>query len=450
MTGPLEKSAQRTRRARTAWWVAALVIAVLAVGIAFAARSRRPPVGASGSMAGMSTASGSRAPGTVELSSAQMRNLGITFGTVERRELTEEVSTIGTVTIDEGRVAQVAPRFAGFAERLWVDFTGAPVVRGQPMIEIYSPEVVVVEQEMLAARALGAAMQTPAVPGVPASSTDLSAAARTRLRSWDVPEAEIEDVLRAGSPRRTVTLRAPMSGVVTEKTVVLGQAVTVGQPLYTIADLSEVWVMAEVREADAARVRVGASANVELASQPGRVWTGRVTYVYPTLDTQNRAVRARVAVANPSKLLKPGMYATVRLSSPSREALTVPSSAVVRTGERNIVFVEAGSGRLAPRDVTVGRTAGALTEVLAGVEPGERVVTSAQFIVSSESNLAEVMRGMMAQTGAGDTMTSQDMNSMPGMQRKDTTSGDLKNRGADMRGMKGMPAAPKATPEKKP
>ena len=390
--------------AKSKWRIAALVIAAVVAGIAFAMRSRKAAANAMNGMAGMGAASSSHAAGTVELSSAQIRNLGITFGTVERRELTEEVSTIGTVTIDEARVAQVAPRFAGFAERLHVGFTGASVVRGQPMIEIYSPEVVVVEQELLSSRTLGAATQMPAVPGVPASSTDLSAAARARLRSWDVSDAQIDDVLKTGSPRRTVTLFAPMSGVVTDKTVVLGQAVAAGQPLYAIADLSVVWVIAAVREADAARVRVGAAAKVELTSQPGRFWAGRVTYVYPTLDTQTRAVRARIAVANTKGMLKPGMYATVRLSSPAREALTVPSSAVVRTGERDIVFVEMEGGHIAPRDVTVGRAAGDLTEVLAGLEPGQRVVTSAQFIVSSESNLAEVMRGMMAQTGAGDAV----------------------------------------------
>ncbi|MFI5243509.1 MAG: efflux RND transporter periplasmic adaptor subunit [Gemmatimonadales bacterium] len=387
---------------KSKWWVVALVIAAVAAGIAFAVRSRKPTVVAMDGMAGMAgkgAASSAHAAGTVKLSPAQMRDLGITFGTAERRELADEVSTIGTVAIDEARVAQVASRFAGFAEHLHVDFVGASVVRGEPMIEIYSPAVVVVEQEMLSARALGAATQTPTVPGVPASSTDLGAAARARLRSWEVSDAEIEDVLRAGTPRRTVTLYAPMSGVVTEKSVVLGQAVAESQPLYSIADLSVVWVMAAVREADAARVKVGAAASVELTSQPGRSWTGHVTYVYPTLDSQTRAVRARIAVANTRGMLKPGMYATVRLSSSAREALTVPSSAVVRTGERDIVFVEMESGRLEPRDVTVGRTAGDLTEVLAGVEPGQRVVTSAQFIVSSESNLAEVMRGMMAQQG---------------------------------------------------
>lgn len=405
MTRPVEKGASRTPRARAAWWVATLVAAAIIAGMVFAIRSRKPAAVAPSDMSGMNMTRGTNAAGTADLSAAQVRNLGITYGTVERRELTDEVSTIGTIGIDESRLAQVAPRFSGFVQRLHVDFTGASVARGQPMIEIYSPDVVAAEQELLSTRTLGSSIQTPAVPGVPASSTDLSAAARARLRSWDVSDAEIEAALRTGRPRRTVTLYAPISGVVTEKSVVLGQAVTLGQPLYTIADLSDVWVMAEVREADAGRVRVGAAASVELTSQPGRLWKGRVTYVYPTLDTQARAVRARIAVANPSGLLKPGMYATVQLSSPAREALTVPSSAVVRTGDRDIVFVELDGGRLAPRDVTIGRTARDLTEVLAGVDPGQRVVTSAQFIVSSESNLAEVMRGMMAQTGSGDALT---------------------------------------------
>jgi Cu(I)/Ag(I) efflux system membrane fusion protein len=434
MTSQQDHTVKWTRRAHAMWWIAGLVTALLVAAMAVVVYSRgssrqpRAAVDAGRTMSGMPGTNASSQPGTagsVELSATQLRNLGVTFGTVEQRMLTDQVRTIGTVTVVEGHVAQIAPRFAGFAERLHVDFTGAAVARGQPMIELYSPEVVAAEQELLSARALGRAMESPAVPGVPASSTDLSTAARTRLRSWNVSDAEIEDVLRTGTARRTVTLYAPISGVVTEKTVVLGQAVAIGQPLYTIADLSEVWVMAEVREADAARVRVGAAADVELASEPGRVWKGRVTYVYPTLDTQNRTVRARIGVANASGLLKPGMYTTVRLSSPMREALTIPSSAVVRTGERSVVFIDMGSGRLAPRDVIIGRSAGELTEVLAGVEPGQRVVTSAQFIVSSESNLAEVMRGMIAQTGAGDAVKSQDM--------------------------KGMPATPpSATPEKKP
>ncbi|MDQ6827539.1 MAG: efflux RND transporter periplasmic adaptor subunit [Gemmatimonadota bacterium] len=406
-------------------------------------------------MPGMAAASGASAGGSVELSAGQMRELGITVGTVERRMLTDEIRTIGTVSVNEGRVAQVVPKFPGFAERLRVDFTGASVARGQPMIELYSPEVIAAEQELMSASALRRVMEGSAVPGVPASSTDLVAAARMRLRLWDVPDAEVDEVLRTGRPRRTVTLFAPIAGVVTEKTVVRGQSVPMGQALYTISDLSEVWVIADVREADAGRIRIGATADVELSSMPGRDWKGHVSYLYPTLDAMNRTVRARVVVANTNGVLKPGMYATVRLSSPSHEALTVPSSAVVRTGSRSVVFVDLGSGRLAPRDITIGRTAGDLTEILAGAEPGQRVVTSAQFLLSSESNLAEVMRGMIAQTGAGDQRQMADMKAMPGMKATPAQrdSSVLREKGADMRGMKDMPAVtpsrPK-TPEKKP
>ncbi|HSU92901.1 MAG TPA: efflux RND transporter periplasmic adaptor subunit, partial [Gemmatimonadaceae bacterium] len=280
----------------------------------------------------------------VELSPTAQREFGITFGTVERRRLTDELRTIGTVTIDERRVAQLAPKFSGFAERLYVDAAGAPVRRGQPMIEIYSPDVFAAEQELLSTSILGRTLDVPSVPGVPVGSSDLLGAARQRLRFWDVPESEVDEVMRTGNARRTVTLVAPISGVVTEKNVVSGQSVAMGQPLYTISDLSDVWVIVEVREADAARLHAGSGAQVRLESMPGRRWMGRVAYVYPTLDAQNRAVRARIVIANRDGALKPGMFTTVRISSPMRDALTVPASSVVRTGQRALVFVDQGTG----------------------------------------------------------------------------------------------------------
>ncbi|MDQ6830882.1 MAG: efflux RND transporter periplasmic adaptor subunit [Gemmatimonadota bacterium] len=463
MSGQLQNGEKRPTWTRRARWASAIGAALLVVLIVIVVRWRgsreaRATLDAGRStttmpgMPGMTAASGASARGNVELSASQMRELGITFGTVERRMLTDEIRTIGTVSVNEGRVAQVAPKFAGFAERLRVDFTGASVARGQPMIELYSPEVIAAEQELLSASALGRAMQGSAVPGVPASSTDLVAAARMRLRLWDVPDAEVDEVLRSGRPRRTVTLFAPIAGVVTEKTVVRGQSVPMGQSLYTIADLSEVWVIADVREADAGRIRVGATTDVELTSMPGRTWKGHVSYLYPTLDAQNRTVRARVVVPNSNGLLKPGMYTVVRLLSPSHEALTAPTSAVVRTGSRSVVFVDLGSGRLAPRAVTIGRSVGNLTEILAGAEPGQRVVTSAQFLLSSESNLAEVMRGMITQTGAGDQRQVQDMNAMPGMKatpaQRDSSA--LREKGADMKDMPGMTPSTAKSPEKKP
>lgn len=353
--------------------------------------------------------------GTVQLTAGQLSQCGITFGTVDMRMMENEVRTVGVVTFDETRIAQVAPKFGGFVERLHVDFTGQPVRRGQPLLEVYSPELVAAQEELLVARRLERTMDESTVPGVPAGSSNLLAAARRRLRLWDISDAQIDEILRTGEVRRTLTLHAPASGVVVEKNVVDGQAIQAGQTLYTIADLSEVWIDAELREADAGSVREGSGATIELAAFPGRPFKGRVEYVYPTLQEASRTLRARVAVANSEGRLKPGMYATVRITTPTRRALTVPTSAVIRTGERSMVFVDMGGGSLMPHEVETGRTGDEYVEILSGVEPGQRVVTSAQFLLDSESNLAEVMKAMMGQMGAGGSPRSGQMGDMKGM-----------------------------------
>lgn len=386
-------------------------------------------------MEGMAGMSGGAA-GTVALTADQIRTFGVTFGTADVRPLASEVRTVGTVTLDETRVMQVASKVGGFVERLHVDFTGQPVRRGQPLLEIYSPELVAAQEELLLAERLERTMGESAVPGVPSGASDLVAAAKRRMRLLDISDAQVEEILRTGRARRTLTVFAPVSGVVVEKKVMQGQAITPGEQLYTIADLSEVWVQAELREADVESVRVGTAADIELAAYPGRPFKGKVEYVYPTLQEEARTLKARVTVPNTGGLLKPGMYATVRFRAPIRSALTVPTSAVLRTGERNLVFVDMGGGKLMPHEVELGRVAGEYTEVLSGLEPGQRVVTSAQFLLDSESNLGEVMKAMIGQMGsAGDMGNMQDM---PGM---DTKDGDMKGmdiKGADMKGMKGM------------
>lgn len=419
-----------TPRARRALAVGALltVVAVVVLAIATGGNDRAAKKGAAAGemegmqgmegMAGMSTS----ADGSVQLTSAQITEFGITFGTADRRMLETEVRTVGIVTFDETRIAQVAPKFGGFVERLYVNVTGQPVRRGQPLLEIYSPELVAAQQELLVARQLERTLDDSKIPGVPAGSSDLLTAARRRLQLWDISGAQIAEILRTGRVRRTLTLYAPVSGVVVEKKVVQGQATMPGEHLYTITDLYKVWVDVELREADAGYVLAGAGADLEFVALPQRRFKGRVEYVYPVLDSIARTVRARVGVANSEGLLRPGMYATVRLTAPQRSTLTVPSSAVLRTGERNIVFVDMGNQSLMPHDVELGRTAGEYTEVLTGLEPGQRVVTSAQFLLDSESNLGEVMKAMMGQMGSGD------MGNMDGMEK-----------GADMKGMK-MPA----------
>jgi Cu(I)/Ag(I) efflux system membrane fusion protein len=402
--------------------VAVVVVIVLLALWALVTRSRRstsaaptPVVTSSATamkgMAGMSVSS----DGNVTVTADQIRQFGITFGTAEVRPLVAETRTTGVVTFDETHVTQVAPKIGGFVERLFVNATGQRVSRGQPLLEIYSPELVSAQQELLVAGQLQRDIGRSSVPGVPGSTTDLVAAARRRLQLWDISENQVDEVLRTGRVRRTLTLYAPASGVVVQKNVLQGQAISPGEALYTLANLSDVWVEVQLRASDAAAVRAGSGADIEVTGLPGHAFKGRVAYVYPTLDSTSRAIRARVEVSNSEGLLKPGMYATVRLSTPSRSALTVPSSAVLRTGERNVVFMDMGKGELMPMDVELGRTAGEYTEVLAGLEPGQRVVTSAQFLLDSESNLGEVMKAMIGQMGAGDKANVSDMKDMPGM-----------------------------------
>lgn len=411
---------------------AAAATVSVALGALYVVRARdRAPTRTTASASEMKGMSGMgdmnmSSDGSVQLTASQLRQFGVTFGTVEQRTLTNEVRTVGTVTADETRLATVTSKIGGYVERLYVNTTGQPVRRGQPLAAIYSPELLAAQQELLLARGLDRTMGESAVPGVPNGAGGLLAAARQRLRLWDVSDAQINELLRTGRPSRTITLYAPVSGVVTEKQVVQGQAIQAGMPLYGVTDLSTVWVNVQLREGDASLVREGMVADLEFTGLPGRPYKGRVTYVYPTVGETTRTLAARVVVSNSDGQLKPGMYATARLASPGRTALTVPRAAVVQTGERALVFVDMGNGQLMPHDVELGRTVGEYAEVLAGVEPGQRVVTSAQFLLESESNLAEVMKSMIGMGGSGGAM-----NDMKGMEMQ----------GADTRAMPGAASA---------
>jgi len=353
--------------------------------------------------------------GAAKLTASQIRQFGVTFGTVDVRRLITTTRSSGVVAVDETRLVQVTPKFGGFVERLYVNATGQAVRRGEPLLDVFSPELLAAQHELLLAGQLQRELGRSSVPGVPGNSSDLVDAAKRRLRLWDVTEAQIDEVIRTGQPRRTLTLYAPANGVVIAKQVIDGQAITSGQLLYTIADLSAVWIDVQLRETDATAVQTGTAADIEVTGLSGHPLKGRVAYVYPTLDSTSRAIRARIAVSSADNLLKPGMFATVQLITPTRSALTVPNSAVLRTGERNVVFVDMGGGTLIPREVELGAVTSEFTEVLAGLEPGQRVVTSAQFLLDSESNLAEVMRSMIAQVNSGDVSKKKNMQDMPGM-----------------------------------
>ena len=355
------------------------------------------------------------------LTPEQIRTFGITFGTAEVRVLSSEARAYGVVTVDETQLTQVVPRFAGFVERLYVNATGQRVRRGEPLMDVYAPDLVATQRELLVAVQLERDLGSSPVPGATGTPADLVDAARQRLRLWDISEAQIDSMLRTGTPRRLLTLYAPTDGVVLDRKVMQGQAVGPGTELFTIASLATLWIDVQLREADAALIRPGSVADFEVTGLPGRRRTGRVSYVYPSLDSTTRALRARIVVANPDGVLKPGMYATVRLSTPSRRALAVPNDAVLRGGDRNTVFVDMGNGRLMPHAVELGLVTDMDTEILAGLEPGQRVVTSAQFLLDSESNLGEVMRSMIGQMGPGDRSQGASMSDMPGMSMKPPT-----------------------------
>src|SRR5258708_8984862 len=344
-------------RRRNVWFALA---GVLLAGIVWAmVASRRnesiPPVAraksssasAMSGMSGMDMANN----GSAKLTAGQIRQFGVTFGTVDVRRLVTTARTTGIVAIDETRLVQVAPKFGGFVERLHANATGQPVRRGQALLDVFSPDLLAAQHELLLASQLQRELGRGAVPGVPGTGNDLVAAAKRRLRLWDVTEAQIDEVIRTGQPRRTLTLYAPAGGVVIGKQVVDGQSIMSGQPLYTIADLSAVWIDIQLREADAAAVRTGTAADIQITGLVGHPLKGRVAYVHPTPGSTSQRIRARVEVANTGGLFKPGMYATVQLITPTRTALTVPNSAVLRTGERNVVFVDMGGGSLMPHHV---------------------------------------------------------------------------------------------------
>jgi membrane fusion protein, copper/silver efflux system len=429
-----------TRAQRVTLWTGAVVIVVLVISTLTVNRSGHKisssnsatastSAGQMNGMPGMSSPS----TGPVVLTPTQIQQLGVTFGDVALRPLSNEVRTVGTVVVNETRLAKVTPKFGGYVEKLYVNFVGQPVRRGEPLAAVFSPDLVAAEQELLVSARLSRTIGASSVPGVPGSNTDLLAAAKERLRLWDVSDAQINEVLATGRPMRTVTLAAPASGFVIDKKVVQGQSIQAGEELYTIADLSDVWVEAQLREEDAGRVGIGATATLQFTSYPGRPFSGRVTYIDPMLGEQARTVKARITVPNSDGRIKPGMYATVILNSSTQSALTVPRSAVVQTGERALVFVDLGNGRLNAQTVRLGRTGGDYLEVLSGLTPGQRVVTSAQFLIDSESNLGEVMKSMIGMRGQGDTMS--------GMTREPANAVDAK--GADMRGMPGMSPPPK-------
>lgn len=365
-------------------FVAVLLTAIAAAWVLTRGQAAPPAPGHQHNAGATTAATGGAMP--VTLGAADQRRIGVTFAPVVREPLEREVRTVAQVAYDETRVKTIAPLIEGWIDRLYVNFTGQAVRPGDALFTIYSPMVVSAEQDLLLARKLSA--------DVAGGAQDLVASARQRLRYWGVAESEIRDIEASGEVRRTVTLRSPYAGVVIEKTVLAGQRIMPGDPAYRIADLSRIWLEGEVFERDLPAVRLGLSVAAEFTALPGEIRTGRLTYIYPTVDPETRTTRIRVELPNPGLALKPGMYGTIRFAAPSAPTLTVPRSAVLSTGERHLLFLRGSSGQFVPTLVTLGSASDERVEILSGVSAGDTVVASGTFLVDAESNLGTLLGGM--------------------------------------------------------
>lgn len=325
-----------------------------------------------------------RHPAEFRIAPGRLQRIGVRTAAAERKALVTTVRAVGRVVAEETTLVDVSLKVRGWVGSVVVDAVGNPVQKGEVLFTLYSPELYATQEEYLQAlRSQARARETSA----PERADYLVRAARNRLRLWDIADSDLERLARSGDPREHLPIRAPVSGYVVEKNLVEGSAFEPGQRLYRIAPLSRVWIEAEVYEYELPLVRQGQSATVTLPYLPEGVFEATVDYVYPTLDPSTRTARLRLELPNPDLALRPDMYANVRIRADRGERLVVPQSAVLHAGERSFVFRALGDGRFRPQPVAVGLRSGEDVEILSGLEPGDRIVSSATFLIASESRL---------------------------------------------------------------
>ncbi len=358
--------------------------------------------------AASSSNGGSRAaapPGytDVRLTPEVQQRIGVTVGTVEQTLLEMTIRTVGIVQPDETRLAHIHVKTEGWVDRLYVSYTGQHVKAGDPLLSIYSPLFFSAQQEFLTAL-----RASKADIGQPEDQRVVLDTARRRLELWDIPEDEIDQLSRSGRPRKSLTLRSPIAGTVMEKQTFAGQYVTPQSDLYVVANLSTVWMQARVFQYELTHVALGMPATVSFQSTPGRITVGKIVFIDPVVDEVSRSAQVRIELANPSGELRPGMFGDVSIGHTMGKGLTVPASAIIRTGERDIAFRVLAADRFAPVEVKISPISfGDRFQVLAGLKAGDEVVTSANFLIDSESRL---------EAGAGS------MAGMPGMSSDDKSS----------------------------
>jgi RND family efflux transporter MFP subunit len=370
-----------------------LALAAAAYWFWQSSRGTKPPENAAVEhppMEGFTPAPTENAPPTlapVELSPERMQSIGVRTGRVEYKTIDSEIRAMGTVEVDERRVAYVQTRYPGWVKDVFVNATYQFVRKGNPLFTIYSPELVASQQEYLLAKANSGRLGQSSVEGVSAGADTLLRSARERLLQWSLSEQDISKLDTSGKPLTDFTFASPVSGYVVERMVLPNAYVQPEMRLYSIADLSTVWVNAQVFQQDAGKLKPGDAADVTVDSYPTRVFHAHVEQVLPQVDSATRTLRVRLSMPNPTLALKPGMFVNVRLHAPLGRQLFVPASAVLQAGSRQIVFLSRGQGLLEPREVQLGAATDEGFVVLKGLKPGDTVVTSANFLIDSESQL---------------------------------------------------------------
>jgi len=343
-------------------------------------------------------------PGIVTIAPERLQTIGVKYEQVVRRSLEKSIRTVGRVAIDERKQAKVTTKFHGWIEQLFVSATGDHVKKGQALFTIYSPDLVATQEEYLLAVRSQKQLGGSEFPEVAQGSKDLLEATKRRFQLWDITDDHIQELEKTGKVLKTLPIHSPITGTVIKKDTLAGAHVDAGVELYTIADLSHIWILADIYEYELSFIKAGQKAAVTLSYDPGTVLTGHLSFIYPTLDPKTRTAKVRFELDNRDDTLKPDMYANVELRVSLGTRLAIPQEAVIESGRKQVVFLHHGGGKLEPRLIKTGVKTGEWSEVLEGLKEGEHIVTSANFLIDSESRLKSVVESM---------------GGMPGMKMKD-------------------------------
>jgi len=337
----------------------------------------------------------------IKIDPVTVQNIGVKLEDVTVRKLNKIIRTVGKVQADETKIYSINTKIMGWVEKLYVDYTGKFVGKGEPFLELYSPELVSTQEEYLQALRYRKQLEQSSIDEARRGGEQLVESAKRRLLYWDIPESEIQELERRGEPKKTLTFYSPVDGYVMDKMVYKGQSAMAGMELYKIADLSTIWIIADIYQYELPWVRVGQKVDIELSYLPGKTFQGRITYIYPMLSMETKTAKVRVEVQNtPSLEFKPEMFATVQIASPVVvNTVAVPDQAIIRSGERNIAVIALGGGYFDPREVKLGVMAEGFVQIVDGIKEGEKIVVSSQFLIDSESNLKAVISQMSGHAG---------------------------------------------------